>query len=334
MCDTAERNMLDVNSDWIDSSYPFYIPADKLQGMRSSDSYLEKALAEFNDKVNALESAGDERSLVDAYINRGCVLAMMDSIFSAIDDFQEAIDLMKKLSASGTVFDPGYTVKAYVSRGELQSEETRKDMLDDYRVAASKLAEIGESCKFYERKDLVEMCIDCAGDLVDNDFCEDARPFLNKGLALVVGREDAYSRNRYVEINNLAGQSYLDGESSETALKYFREAARVGRSLYESKELESEMDLVLAYVYKGDVEDALGYVEDLLADREEAIDLLETLKYENRLDDEELLSNLHGETAQIYMKQGRIKDAERHLMKQVAYNLSGSTEYLNENAEQ
>jgi len=33
------------------------------------------------------------------------------------------------------------------------------------------------------------------------------------------------------------------------------------------------------------------------------------------------------------MKQGRIKDAEKHLVKQVAYNLSGSTQYLDENAE-
>ncbi len=302
--------------------------------MRSSESYLEKALADFNDKVNALEAQGDERGLVDAYLNRGCVLAMMDSIFSAIDDFQEAIDLMKKLDAAGTVFDPGYYIKAYVSRGELQSEETMKDMLDDYRVAASKLAEAGDGCKFYGTRDLVKTCIDCAGDLVDNDFCEDARPFIDKGLSLVVGKSDAYSRNRYVELNNLAGQSYMEGETGETAVRYFREAVRVGRELAKSGELESEMDLVLAYVYKGDVEDALGWTEDLLDDRESAIDLLETLKYENRLDDEELLSNLHGETAQVYMKQGRIKDAEKHLMKQVSYNLSGSTEYLNENGEQ
>ncbi len=302
--------------------------------MRSSDSYLEKALTEFNDKVNVLESAGDEKGLVDAYINRGCVLAMMDSIFSAIDDFQEAIDLIKKLEAAGTALDPGYTIKAYVSRGELQSEETRKDMLDDYRVAASRLKEVGDSCRFYDAKTLVGMCIDCAGDLVDNEFCEDARPFLDKGLSIVVGKEDAFSRNRYVEINNLAGQSYMDGESDETALKYFSESVRVGKKLITAGELESEMDLVLAYVYKGDVEDAMGLTDDLVADREAAIDLLETLKYENRLDDEELLSNLHGETAQIYMKQGKIKEAEKHLVKQVAYNLSGSTEYLNEHADE
>lgn len=302
--------------------------------MRSSDSYLEKALAEFNDKVNALEGTGSERELVDAYINRGCVLSMMDSIYSAIDDFQEAIDLMKKLESEGTALDPGYTIKAYVSRGELQSEETMKDMLDDYRVAASRLGDVGDSCKFYDRKNLIGMCIDCAGDLVDNDFCEDAMPFIEKGLSLVVGKDSAYDRNRYVELNNLAGQARMDGESSEAALKYFSEAVRVGKDLISAGELESEMDLVLAYVYKGDVEDALGRTEDLLSDREAAIDLLETLKYENRLDDEELLSNLHGETAQLYMKQGRIKDAEKHLVKQVAYNLSGSTQYLDENSDQ
>ena len=301
--------------------------------MRSSDSYLEKALAEFNDKVNALENSGNERELIDAYLNRGSVLSMMDSIFSAIDDFQEAIDLIKKLESEGTVLDPGYTIKAYISRGELQSEETMKDMLDDYRVAASKLKEIGDSCRFYDRKDLIEMCIDCSGDLIDNDFCEDAKPFLDKGLSLVVGEKDAYSRNRYVELNNLAGQANMDGESAETAMKYFSESVRVGRELITAGEIESEMDLVLALVYKGDVEEVLGKTDDLISDREAAIELLETMKYENRLDDEELLSNLHGETAQIYMKQGRIKDAEKHLVKQVAYNLSGSTQYLDENAE-
>jgi len=302
--------------------------------MRPSEAHLEKALEEFNDKVDRLERDGDDRGLLDAYINRGCVLSMMDSVVSAIDDFNEAAEIISGLQRKGETVDPGYIVKTYVSRGELQSEGTMKDMLDDYRVAASVLKDLKEGSKYYDREGIVTMCVNCAGDLIEFDFTEDSEPFTKKGLELVVGRNDRFSRNAYVKLNNLSGQACMDDENNKTALKYFDEAVRVAQELAIKDELDDRMDMVYAYVSRGDVEEFLKMDGKLLEDREAAISILEDMKYKGALDDDELLSNLHGETAQLYMKAGRIKDAERHLLKQVSYNLSGSTEYLNENGEQ
>lgn len=121
----------------------------------------------------------------------------------------------------------------------------------------------------------------------------------------------------------------MDDENYRAALKYFDEAVRVGTDLESTGELGDMMDLVYAYVSRGDVEEFLGLTEELIKDREAAIEILENTKYSRSQDDQELLSNLHGETAQLYMKAGKIKEAEKHLLKQVSYNLSGSTDYLN-----
>ena len=301
--------------------------------MRPSETHLEKALEEFNDKVDRLERDGDVRGLLDAYINRGCVLSMMDSVVSAIDDFNEAAEIITELRDRGEKVDAGYVVKTYVSRGELQSEATMKNMLDDYRETASVLGELGDGSKYYDRQGIIQMCIDCAGDLIEYDYTDDSKPFTDKGLALVVGKSDRFSRNAYVKLNNLSGQACMDDENNKAALRYFDEAVRVAGELDSAGELVDRMDLVYAYVSRGDVEEFLKMEDKLIADREAAIELLEDLKVKGALDDDELLSNLHGETAQLYMKAGRIKDAERHLLKQVSYNLAGSTDYLNDNGE-
>ncbi|MCQ2085636.1 MAG: hypothetical protein MJZ21_05790 [archaeon] len=53
------------------------------------------------------------------------------------------------------------------------------------------------------------------------------------------------------------------------------------------------------------------------------------MKICGKLDDDELLSNLHQEVARAYMDRGKIKETEKHLLKQISYNLRGSIDYLN-----
>lgn len=301
--------------------------------MRSSDAHLERALEEYNDKVNDLESRGERKELLDAYINRGCVLSMMGCSTSAIDDFNEAIDIMTELENSGNSVDAGYFVKAFISRGELQTDEHAKNMADDYRIAASRLKELCSESKYFDERKILELCIVCAGDLIENEYPLDSRPFTDKGLSMVIGKEDVLSRNAYVEISNFAGQACMDIGENQKAHQYFTESVRMGQSLFDEDQLADEMDLVLAYVSKGDMDEVLGLDKEFFADREAAIEMMEDMRAMGSLDDEELLSNLHGEVAQAYMKKGDIKSAEKHLLKQVSYNLSGSTEYLNENAE-
>ena len=55
--------------------------------MDTSDIHLESALDEYNQKVYDLESTGSEsEELLEAYVNRGCVLYMMEYRTSAMDD--------------------------------------------------------------------------------------------------------------------------------------------------------------------------------------------------------------------------------------------------------
>jgi hypothetical protein len=69
--------------------------------MRSSDAHLEKALEEYNGTVSELEDGDDLPALLDAYINRGCILSMLDSTVSAISDFDSAIDVIDELKERG-----------------------------------------------------------------------------------------------------------------------------------------------------------------------------------------------------------------------------------------
>ncbi|MCQ2084876.1 MAG: hypothetical protein MJZ21_01860 [archaeon] len=297
--------------------------------MRSSDAHLERALEEYNDKVNRLEDEGNTKELLDAYINRGMILSMMECNVSAIDDFNEAISIITDLENSGHSVDPGYFVKCYISRGELQSVDGGDSMADDYCIAASRLKELQPTSKYYDERKIIDMCSNCAGDMIDSEHPVEALDFINKGMSLLVGRTEDDYRNCYVEFSNLLGQYYMDTTEAQKAYDTFKESIRVAKELYESGKLDEMMDLVLAYVSKGDMDEVLELESEFFADREAAIELMEDMKICGTLDDDELLSSLHGEIAQAYMQKGKIKEAEKHLMKQVSYNLSGSTEYLN-----
>ena len=70
--------------------------------MDTSDIHLESALEEYNQKVNELESAGVEsEELLEAYVNRGCVLQMMEYRTSAMEDLESASDLLDTLERQG-----------------------------------------------------------------------------------------------------------------------------------------------------------------------------------------------------------------------------------------
>lgn len=299
--------------------------------MATADEHLEEALSEYNDRVNALEGKGASQELLDAYLNRGSVLAMMDSYVSAITDFDDAIELIKVLENSGRTVDAGCYVKAYVGRGELHGEDGEREMAMDYSMAALRLGELKDGSRCYDRRSTVEMCLDCAGDLVDADFAKDAKPFTDRALALLVGHDDVWSRNRYVEACNLAGQAEMDQQQNAAALESFGEAIRVGQQLQAEHRLEDEIELAYAYVSRGDLDDDMQRTADYFADRLAAIALLEDLMKRNALDDTELLANLHGEVAEAYMRANNMKEAERHLMRQVAINLDGAQDYMRQN---
>ena len=85
-----------------------------------------------------------------------------------------------------------------------------------YSKKVSDLKDLKEGSKYYDREGIVTMCVNCAGDLIEFDFTEDSEPFTKKGLELVVGRNDKFSRNAYVKLNNLSG-----GAQSSALAKMF-----------------------------------------------------------------------------------------------------------------
>lgn len=301
--------------------------------MPTIDEHLEKALAEYNEKVNELEGSGSPEELLVAYINRGTVLSMMDLYVSAVTDFDEAIGIMRRIEDSGGTVDPGCFVKAYVSRGSLESDKSPKAMADDYNMAASRLKQLRDGSRYYDRRGIIEMCLDCGCDLVDADMATDALPFTEKVYSLVVGRDDDWLRNRYMENCELEGQVRMDCEDFGLAMENYTEAVRVGEELRSRGALEDIMELVSAYVSKGDLEDDREHRQAYYADRKAALDIMEDLAAHDRLDDDELLSNLHGEVAEALIKDGRVPEAEKHLMRQVEINLHGAKDYIDNNAD-
>ena len=299
--------------------------------MRSSDAHLEKALEEYNGTVSELEDGDDLPALLDAYINRGCILSMLDSTVSAISDFDSAIDVIDELRENGTEVDPGCIFKVYVSRGELMSDGTGHDMSQDYKKAAEVLDSLEPGCRYYDAKKLVSACLVCAHDLLDAELPDYAVPFLEKALAYLDPEGDTESRNGYVEAKNCLGQALVDSDP-DRAFREFSDALAVADALYTSAQLDDESELVLSLYFLGDICRDTDRGEDkYLSYREEAIRVMEEMKACGTLEDEELLSDLHGEVARIYMGRGDMATAEKHLLKQVSYNLNGSTEYMRNN---
>lgn len=299
--------------------------------MRSSDAHLEKALEEYNGTVSELEDGDDLPALLDAYINRGCILSMLDSTVSAISDFDSAIDVIDELRENGTKVDPGCIFKVYVSRGELMSDGTGHDMSQDYKKAAEVLDSLEPGCRYYDWKKLVSACLTCAHDLLDAELPEYAVPFLEKALRYLDPEGDIETRNGYIEAKNCLGQALVDSDP-DRAFKEFSDALSVADALYTSAQLDDESELVLSLYFLGDICRDTDRGEDkYLSYREEAIRVMEEMKACGTLEDEELLSDLHGEVARIYMGRGDMATAEKHLLKQVSYNLNGSTEYMRDN---
>ena len=89
--------------------------------MLASETHLEEALSEYNDKVNLLEEKGPLEELLEALVNRSTVLMLMDSKVSSLDDLEGAMEIMEEMKGNGTEPDVGTYVKVYENHGEPSS---------------------------------------------------------------------------------------------------------------------------------------------------------------------------------------------------------------------
>ena len=297
--------------------------------MPSFDEHLESMLRDCNDRINQLEVSGSsDEDMLDALINRGSVLSMMEYYTSALSDFNDAADLIAQMERGGKTADPGSFVRVFVSRGELNADPTQ--MAEDYSIASTRLAEVKENTKFYDRKKIIRMCTDCCEDLIDNGLPGGTPPYIDKLYEMLVGRDDDWSRNRYLETMNLSAQSMFDLGMEDEAMEYFSEAVVTGYELFKKNSLEDLMSLVFALVVRGDIEQRKGLLEQYFVDRKAAISLLEELLSMNKLDDISVLVRMHQDVANTYMTVNKVKEAEEHLMREVILNMDGAEEYIRE----
>ena len=299
---------------------------------RSFDEHLEALLQDCNDRVNRLEgSGGSEEEMLDALINRGSILSMMEYFTSALSDFNDAIDIILRMEKKGKQADPGSFIRVFVSRGELNGDSGQ--MAEDYAIASTRLGEVNENSKFYDRKKMIRMCMDCCEDLLDNEHPGEATPFIEKLYEMLTDPGDNWSKNRYLETLNISAQALKDMNMNDEAMEYLSEAINMGIELVDKNSLEDQMSLIFAFVIRGDIEQEKGMIDQYFVDRKAAISLLEELMSMNKLDDISLLIRLHQDMASTYLTLNLVKEAEEHLMREVMLNMDGVEEYVKEYVE-
>jgi tetratricopeptide (TPR) repeat protein len=297
----------------------FYIGGALVAAMRSSDEHLEEALKRYNDRVAELEVKGTMEELAEALVNRATVLMLLDSTVSSLDDAQEAIDLMQEMASKGKHANVGTFVKAFEIRGELCYGDHNEQMVQDYGVIAGRLGELGDGkdARHYDRNGVIDLCLSCAGDLIDEKFFQESVPFTDHLMKILNGLTDVGSQNDQIEMFNLIGQAKEGLQDAKGAAEAFSAVIMAGSPLYRQSKIDDPMDLIFAYVYRGDMMEKLEDKKSMVADHEAAADLLEELLAEGKLEDKELLVGLHQGLATALMEMGDMKNAELHLVRVV-----------------
>lgn len=295
--------------------------------MDASDLHLEGALDEYNERVNALEPLGDSEDLMEAYVNRGCILSMMEYRTSAMDDLESAYMMISRLESSGVAVDAGTYVKTLFTLGSMTFDQD-SDPAEFYMLAATRLNDVGEHSRHFDRRGIIRMCIEASEDLIDDECPEDASPWLSKGLSLTEGRNDSWSLNRRMQLLNLCAEASNESNDLQSAIGRYGDAIEIGTELMERGGLDDTEELVMSFVSKAECEEGIGLLDMFLADMGSAILLLEQLLEYNRLDDPEVLVSIHHDVASVLMKHGRIEEAEKHLLAAMRVGVDGVDEYI------
>lgn len=302
--------------------------------MRTSTVHLEKALAEFNSKVDDLSRKDASIELLDALINRGAVLSMLDYITSAKEDFDDAILLIKTFEKDGVEIDPGYYVRAYAARADLYGEGEEESALEDYRSAAQHLAGLHPGSKYYDKKTIADLCSIATRSIGDLEQLSEARPFIDKGLEVTAGEDTLFFRNIRLGLLNYSGYAALLDKDYKTASDTFATSCTLAADLYSNSELDDPEDLVFAFASKADADKELFGADRYLAEMENTLGLIDEMTGDGVSIDEEIITTLHGEIAKEYMEKGDIAVAEKHLMRKMSMELVGSAQYMKENGPQ
>jgi len=298
-----------------------------LKIMDVSEIHLEKALEEYNEKVNRLENEGDIQELVEAYVNRGCVLYMLGYNTSAMEDLMTASELMEELSSKGVVTDTGTYVKAHATMGAILFEQN-SDSSDEYSKALKRLPQLRTDSRHFDLAGIIRMCVESAENLLDENDAESAMNFVDKALSILKGKDDRWSGNRKMELYTLQGECYLSMQDFNSAIESYSEAITIGTDLVDRSMIEDMEELVVPIISRSQCESELGLDDMYIADIELAINLMEEMERSNKLSDVDVLVNLHHDAASYLMSKGRMAEAEKHLLHAVSMGVNGAKDYL------
>lgn len=98
----------------------------------------ENALGEYNDRVNKLEPLGNFPELLEAYINRDCMLHMMEYRTLAMEDLESASGVINALEDQGHEVDTSMYVQVHAMTDSILFDEDG-DCSVEYALAASRL---------------------------------------------------------------------------------------------------------------------------------------------------------------------------------------------------
>ncbi len=292
--------------------------------MDSSDIHLENALEEYNDRVNELEAVGIENEeLLEAYVNRGCVLYMMEYRTSAMDDLDTASDILEGLRAQGCEPDVGTYVRIHATKAAILFDQ-EGDCTYEYELVSKVLGELDQHSRHFDQRSLVSLCIDATKNLIDSESSDVSLPFIERGMRALRGHHDAWSQNRAVELLDLHAEAMADLAETQESVELYSQSIDLAIDLMDREQLEDPEELVMAFVMRAEGEADLGLMDPYINDIESAITILEHMVEFNRMPDPDILMSLHHDVAGALMKVGRVADAEKHLMKAMRIGVQGA----------
>lgn len=287
----------------------------------SAEEHLEQALSEYNIRISQLENGENNDELIESYINRGTVLMMMESYIAALSDFDEAIDLILEKERNNEPVDLGLFIRAYENRGQLYCNNDNEQMIADYSRIVGKLPLLKTSTRYFPLKEIVVMCISCAEDLLDENYPENAVPFLEKTFQMLNGKHDVWAENRFCEAAGMMGEVKNAIGLKDEADEYYTRAIMTASSLLNRNALEDKYGFVLSLVDRGDLRESRGDDSGMLSDYMKADEFLEELIMSGVSDDSELLVGICQSIASKLIDMGKITDSEKYLLKSMKYGI-------------
>ena len=287
----------------------------------SSDEHLDTALAEYNEKVARLEDEGPVSELLEALINRGSILLMMESTIAALSDFDEAIDLIEDEEEAGNRIDAGLYIRAHEGRGNILFDGDQISMLEDYRKAASRLSELRPGHGYFDVRSIVDMCIGVADDLMNTGKYRDAEPFLMKCLDVLEGRIGDWEDNRRADADSYLGGMYENIGQPDKAIASYTKAIDIDIFLSERNLIDDYRRLVTSLYNRAELRNNAGDHEGYISDFMLAAGFLERTIDMGQSDEKELLVGLCQEIASDLMDRGNVPEAEKYLLKAMKHGM-------------